>query len=53
VSPELIQEDNFATTQSVQCNIDSCEAVLAQGPLQAECKMWDNFVPMENAFEIE
>jgi len=52
-SPELIQEDNFATAQSLHPNMDSCEAIPAQGPSQAECEMWDNFMPTENAFEIE
>ncbi|KIJ97058.1 hypothetical protein K443DRAFT_10181 [Laccaria amethystina LaAM-08-1] len=33
--------------------MDGLEAVPAQDPSQAECEMWDGFVPTEDAFEIE
>ena len=51
--PEVIQEENFATTRSIHLNMDGCEAVPAQDPSQVECEMWDGFMPTDNAFEIE
>ena len=33
--------------------MDGCEAVSARDPSQAECEMWDSFIPTDNAFEIE
>jgi len=37
----------------VHLDVNGCGAVPPQDLSQTECEMWDNFVPMENTFEIE
>jgi hypothetical protein len=51
--PEIIEEDNFVTARPLHLDVDECEAIPAQDPSQAECEMWDGFVPTDNVFEIE